>query len=69
MAVSLTITTSDANALRFRTALGSRLGLPGLATAAQAQSYFLARMKELTIDYETTLENETSRVTKSAEVW
>lgn len=69
MAVSLTITVTDQQATRFRTSLGARLGLPGMANAAQCQDWIKARCKELTIDTETTADAETNRVTKSAENW
>lgn len=70
MAVSLTITVTDQQATRARTAYGKSVnGVWTLATAAEMQAAILAWIKEKTLDYETTQDAIANRNTKSAEVW
>lgn len=70
MAVSLTITVTDQQALRARTAFGKYVnGVWTPATAAEAQEAIKTWVKSRVIDYETTLEAEAGRASKSAEVW
>lgn len=73
MAVSLTITVTDAQATRARTAFGKyNTDTPPvwvLATAAEMQAAIKAWVKSRIMDYETTQENEASRASKSAETW
>lgn len=75
MAVSLTITVTDAQALRARTAFGKwdRTDPANpvwvIATGAQMQQYIKDWVKSRTLDYETTQAAEADRATRSAEVW
>lgn len=74
MAVTLSITVTDAQALRARTALGhwDNSVLPAVwapATAAEVRALILQWLKARVIDYETTQENEVSREAKAAEAW
>lgn len=67
---TLNITAPDDKVLRFRAVLGKQLNADkSPATVAQAQKFFVDRMKEYTIDYETADEATALRISKAAEVW
>lgn len=76
MAQSITITVSDAQATRFRTALGHYRMVNGfvtnewvLATAQEVQAWVLQQAKNHTIAYEAGQARVVDEATRRAEVW
>lgn len=73
MAVTLSITVTNAQAARVQTAMGHfDTSVPPVwvnATAAEIQAMIKAWAKSKAIDYETTQNAIADRDTKSAEVW